>query len=255
MQKKFVLPLLFFALLLKTISSYAQGPEEVPADSARTPEEHRFGFIDANGYYDTRDWSTFTLNYLAILNKRLVYFAFINYQQGSLDPTKIDDFDSYYSEHNLTYTPFMKIPIDINVQFVSIAGAGNDKIRFAPSWRVHNTPILDKLCKAVNLTYGINFHVIQLGYDPPLDDFTWQMEHFYKFNILPTLTHNRLYLSGFADHTMGGPIAKGLVMEHQVGVRLVDQFYAVCEYRHFSYFPDKYKDGFGLGVEYLILFK
>ena len=129
------------------------------------------------------------------------------------------------------------------------------KLRFAPSWRIHDTPVIDKFFKSINLKWGINFHVVQLGYHFPLNDFTWQMEHFYKLDIAPKLLNNRVYISGFADHTMGGPIAKGLVMEHQAGIRLIDNFYAVAEYRHFSYFPTQYRNGWGLGLEYLIVFK
>ncbi len=256
MQKKSFLPFLFLLFLIKTSDSYSQGEAEAPVDSAVVQPQRRFGFMDANVYYDTREVSTFTLNYLAILNKRLVYFAFINYQQGAIAKVKkLDDFDFFYSEHNLTYTPFLKIPIDINVQTVFIGGSGNDKLRFAPSWRVHNTPFLDKVCKKLNLSYGINFHILQFGYHPPLDDFTWQMEHFYRFSILPKLTGNRIYLSGFADHTMGGDIAKGLVTEHQLGIRLFDEFHAVAEYRYFSYFPEPYREGLALGLEYVVLFK
>jgi hypothetical protein len=236
---------------------YAQGQEEVPVDSLKVPEEHRFGFMDLNGYYDTRKGSTFTINYLAILNKKLAYFSFINYQQGAFNAEYLGDFDFFYSEHNLTYSPFnnRKIPFDINVQAVIIGGGKNDKLRLAPSWRVHDTPGLGRILKKIHLSYGINFHVVQFGFNAPLDDFTWQMEHFYKLDIAPKLTNNRLYISGFADHTMGGKIARGLVMEHQFGLRLIDNFYAVAEYRHFSYLPEKYQDGFGLGFEYLILFK
>ena len=211
--------------------------------------------MDFNGYYDNRGGSTFTINYLAILNKRLSYFSFINYQQGGFEVKNLNDFDFFYSEHNLTYSPFNKIPIDINVQAVLIGGEKNDKLRLAPSWRVHNTPVIDKFFKKINLAYGINFHVLQFGFHPPLDDFTWQIEHFYKLDILPEKLNNRGYISIFADNTMGDEIAKGLVMEHQLGVRLWDQFYAVAEYRYFAYFHEKYQSGVGVGLQYLVLFK
>lgn len=257
MQKKLLLPLLFLFMLIKTSVSLAQGPEEVPADSAKTPEEHRFGFIDANGYYDSRSASTFTVNYLALINKRLAYFSFINFQQGEPgDVSSLTTFDFFYSEHNLTYTPFLKLPIDLNVQMVMVSLPKSTKWRLAPSLRVHDVWGIKPFFKKIHMTYGINFHVVQFGNEFPLDDFTWQMEHFYKIDIAPKLTRNRVYISGFADHTFGGPLSKGLVMEHQLGIRLIDQFYAVAEYRHFSYYADpKYKDGFGVGLEYLVLFK
>ena len=244
--------LLFFSNISLTL---AQADEATPVDSNKVAESHRFGFMDLNGYYDNRGGSTLSINYLALLNKKLAYFSFINYQQGGFDLTNVDDFDFFYSEHNLTYSPFKKLPIDLNVQAVFVGGEKNDKLRLAPSWRVHNTPGLDKFFKSINMTYGINFHLFQLGADAPVDDFTWQMEHFYKIDIAPKKLNNRLYLSGFADHTMGGKLAKGLVTEHQLGVRLFDQFYAIGEYRYFSYFPEKYKSGLGLGLQYLVLFK
>ncbi len=243
--------LLFFSNISLT---QAQSDEATPVDSNKVAESHRFGFMDANGYYDTRGGSTLSINYLALLNKKLAYFSFINYQQGGFDIDKPNDFDFYYSEHNLTYSPFKKLPFDINVQAVFIGGEKNDKLRLAPSWRVHNTPGLDKFFKSINMSYGINFHIAQFSASPG-DDFTWQMEHFYKIDIAPKKLNNRLYISGFADHTMGGEFSKGLVMEHQLGIRLIDQFYAVGEYRYFSYLPDKYKSGMGLGLQYLILFK
>lgn len=255
MKKISLLPFLFVLLFLPARQSNAQGEVETPADSMKTPEEHRFGFMDINAYFDSRDWSTLTINYLALINPRLAYFSFINFEQGSLEPEQLDDISAFYSEHNLTYTPFKKIPIDLNVQVALSSGPKTSKMRLAPSWRVHDTPIIGKFLKAINLSYGINFHVVQLGYDAPLSDFTWQMEHFYRLDVAPTVLDNRIYISGFADHTIGGPLSKGVVTEHQLGVRLVDAFYLVGEYRYFSYLPDKFKNGIGMGLEYVILFK
>jgi hypothetical protein len=259
MQNKLFLPLLFLFFLVKTSDSFSVGGKEAPADSTPvTPpaEQHRFGFMDANAYYDTRDASTISINYLALLNKRLSYFAFVNFQQGA--PGKVPNiwnFDFFYSEHNLTYTPFLKIPIDINAQMVMVSLPNSTKFRFAPSLRVHDIWGIKNFFKKINLRYGINFHVVQFGNEFPLDDFDWQMEHFYRWDILPKLTKNRIYISGFTDHTFGGPMSAGVVGEHQLGIRLFDQFYAVAEYRYFSYFPDQYKEGVGLGLEYCVLFK
>lgn len=256
MKKNLLLSLLFSIIFFNANHTQAQEQTSVPVDSVKTPEEHRFGFIDVNAYYDTRHASTITINYLALLSKRLSYFSFVNFQQSAPgDVQHLNAFDFFYTEHNLTYTPFKKIPIDVNVQLVMLSLPNSTKLRFAPSWRIHDTPVIDKFFKSINLKWGINFHVVQLGYNFPLNDFTWQMEHFYKLDIAPKLLNNRLYISGFADHTMGGPIAKGLVMEHQAGLRLFDNFYAVAEYRHFSYFPTQYRNGWGLGLEYLVVFK
>lgn len=254
MKKSLILSLTYLLFFSNLSLTCAQSSDATPVDSNKVAQLHRFGFMDLNGYYDTRGGTTLSINYLAILNKKLSYFSFVNYQQGGFGIDKPNDFDFFYTEHNLTYSPFKKLPFDINVQGVFIGGEKNDKLRIAPSWRVHSTPGLDKFFKSINMTYGINFHVLQFSATPN-DDFTWQMEHFYMINIAPKKLNNRLYLSGFADHTMGGKLSKGLVMEHQLGARLFDQFYAVAEYRYFSYLPDKYKSGMGLGLQYLILFK
>ena len=262
MQKKSFLPFLFLLFLIKTSDSYSQGEAEATLDSSEVKEQHRFGFIDINGYYDTRKASTLSINYLAILNKKLAYFSFINYQQSGLgDYNKggLTNLDFFYTEHNLTYTISKKLPFDLNFQMVmlSLGGTGfkSTKFRLAPALRVHDVWGISPFFKKIHLNWGINFHIVQFGNQFPLDDFKWQIEHFYRLEIAPKLTKNRIYISGFADHTFGGPMSAGLVMEHQLGVRIYDQFYAVAEYRHFSYYPDPYKDGVGLGLQYLILFK
>lgn len=254
MKKNLTLVIVSFIFLSNIRLAIAQNDTATPVGSTKVAESHRFGFMDFNGYYDTRKGTTLSINYLAILNKKLSYFSFINYQQGAFEIEKPNDFDFFYSEHNLTYSPFKNLPIDLNVQAVIVGGEKNDKIRFAPSWRVHNTPGLDKFFKSINMSWGINFHLLQFS-AAPKDDFTWQMEHFYKIDIAPKKLNNRVYISVFADHTLGGELSKGLVMEHQIGVRLFDQFYAVGEYRYFSYLPDKYKSGLGLGIQYLVIFK
>jgi len=245
----------YFLLLCLIISLFSVKLSVQAQDKPVDPAVNRFGFIDVNAYYDTRDATTLSINYLAVFNHGLSYFSFINYDQSFFEAQDKADFAGIYSEHNLTYSPFKKLPIDFNVQFVIMSGEKNDKIRFAPSWRVSSTPGISEFFKKIGLSWGINFHVLQLQSKDDPDDMTFQMEHFYRWNILPEKLNNRVYISGFADHTLAGKNAKGLVTEHQLGIRLVDSFYAVAEYRHFSYFPKGYQNGVGFGLEYEIMFK
>ena len=244
---------LFCGPMFPPNSAFAQGEPVVPADSAEVPAFNRFGLIDINGYYDTRDATTFTINYLAVLSKKLTYFSFINYQQFSFTDMN-NDFNDFYSEHMLYYNPLKTIPFDLMVQGVFMGGQRNDKLRFAVNWRAHHTPWLGDILRKYNIKYSAVFHFAQFGYDAPLDDFTWQIEHVYSIQILPKQTGQRIYISGFADQTMGGEIARGVISETQLGVRLVDQLHAVAEYRYFGYFPAEFRHGLGLGLQYLVLF-
>ena len=245
--------MIFFGLFLPPNSVFAQGEPVVPADSAEVPEFNRFGFIDLNGYYDTRDASTFTINYLAVLSEKLTYFSFINYQQFGFSDRN-DDFNDFYSEHMLYYSPVKSLPFDLMMQGVFMGGKRNDKLRLAVNWRAHHSPWIGEILRQYNIKYSAAFHFAQFGYDAPLDDFTWQIEHVYSIQILPKQTGQRIYISGFADQTMGGDIARGVISETQLGVRLVDQLHAVAEYRYFGYFPEEFRHGLGIGLQYLVLF-
>lgn len=240
---------MFFTLFF--VPSSLVNAQEKPVD----PAISRFGFIDVNAYYDTREATTLSINYLAVFNNGLSYFSFINFDQNFFEADEKTDFSSFYTEHNLTYSPFKKLPFDLNMQFVFMSGEQNDKLRFAPTWRVSSTPGINKFFNKIGLSWGINFHVLQFQSKHDQDDMTFQMEHFYKWNILADKLDNRVYIAGFADHTLAGKNAKGLVTEHQLGIRLFDSFYAVAEYRHFSYFPKDYQNGVGFGVQYEVMFK
>lgn len=250
-----ILPVLwmFFLSVVSNNAVYAQGKAKIPVDSAEVAEFNRFGFIDLNAYYDTRDATTFTINYLSVLSERLTYFSFINYQQFSFTGDN-DDFNDFYSEHMLYFSPVKKLPFDLVSQAVFMGGSRNDKLRLGINWRAHDTPWLGEILRKLNIRYAPAFHLLQLGYQQPLDDFTWQIEHVWSVQILPKLTNRRIYLSGFADQTIGGEIARGLISETQLGFRIVDQFYAVAEYRYFGYFPEEHRHGVGLGLQYMVLF-
>src|SRR6185436_1204787 len=106
---------------------------------------------------------------------------------------------------------------------------------------------LQKIFNAVGLFYVL--HVYPLQFDA-LDGYNWQMEHFFALNVLPQLLGNRVYASGFADHNLG-PDGSDWVTETQLGIRLIQQLYAVTEYRHNEFVTDQ--DGLAFGAEYKIL--
>lgn len=237
----------------KQSSTYFSEEKEtlVKTDTVVTPAEtkdaakDRFGLIDINGYYDSREATTLTINAFANITSNLSYFGFVNFDQSDFSDNN-DDTSTYYSEQNLTYFPFKKIPVGLNMQAVLIGGLKNDDLRFAAQWDVSRTPGIDKFMKKIHLTYGINFHVLNFGYQ---DDMKFQMEHFYRWDAIP----NRVYVSGFMDHTIGNSAAEGIVTEHQIGIRLYDQIHLIGEYRYNEYLPKK-NSGFAFGLEYVIQF-
>ena len=67
---------------------------------------------------------------------------------------------------------------------------------------------------------------------------------------------NRLYLSGFIDHTFNQDLPDGYpsspaVWETQLGYEIVDNFYAIAEYRINQYNRNDVNN-LALGLEYLI---
>jgi len=171
-----------------------------------------------------------------------------------ISPKASDKFSLYakdfYTEQNLTWAPPGTKPIAWNIQWNLRSPDNNDRLRLAPQWLVHQTPVLDRILGALNLTYKINFHVVQWD-DETHGDYVWQMEHVYRVNVFPGWFDNRVYMSGFVDHTFGGPNNPAVVTEHQIGLRVIDNWYAIAEYRRNEYRKGN-EDSLGLGVEYKI---
>lgn len=226
-----------------------QGP--LPTWVENSSEAER-GFIDFNVYFDTENYSVATANIGAKLPNNFSYFSLNNFFNAFGD-SDYTEFESLYSEQNLTWSPPETSPIAWNIQWNVRSGADNDRLRLAPQWLLHKTPGLKDLFKFLNMTYKINFHAVQWD-DETHGDYVWQMEHVYYASIFPELFDDRIYLSGFADHTFGGPNNPALVTEHQLGVRVIDNWYAVAEYRRNEYRKGN-EDSLGLGVEYKILFR
>ena len=99
-------------------------------------------------------------------------------------------------------------------------------------------------------SFSINIFPLQLD---SVDGFNWQIEYFYRFQILLSIFLDRVYLSGFADQNLDSRGDSKWVTQHQLGVQIVSQFFAVAEFRYNELLPSK-KEGMGLGLQYVILF-
>ena len=222
---------------------YGQQKDETPKVS---------GFIDFNGYYDTREFSVLTYNILVNLPKRFQYFSLTNYQSSSKSP----DLDSNFAEHNLRWGMGNNIPLDLTLQYVLRNGANNDDVRLGFRWKVNQTKGLKNFFKKLNMSYSMNPMLVQFR-RRSATKYATQIEHVYAFLIAPKIFGKRLYLGGFADQNVvynnNGGVSFKWVSEHQLGFRLVNRLFAVLEYRINDYFlTDKY--GLGYGLEYKILF-
>ena len=216
--------------------------------SAQDIEKHKTtGFLDFNGYYDTREFSVITINILAKLPNRFQYFSLTNYQSASHS----SDLESFYSEHNLRWQIKKDCPLDLTYQFVMRQGTGNDDFRLGVRWRLSNTPKLAAVFKKLNMSYSINPMLIQFRVNTHTKYMT-QTEHVYRIKLYK----DRVYLGGFADQNfvyINNNISFKWVTEHQLGIRIIDQLYAVAEYRINEFLTSEYT-GLGYGIEYKVKF-
>lgn len=237
---------LFFLFIFALPSSTAI------CQSEKTPSSPISGFIDFNFYYDTRDFSVLTYNILANLPKRFQYFSLTNYQstKGSFD------LNTLYAEHNLRWSLHKNKPIDLTLQYVMRGGEDNDDFRLGLRWRAHAAKKLSSFFKKINLSYSINPMFIQFRRNTALKYMTI-IEHVYRINIAPKKLDRRIYVGGFLDQNFiyngRGGLSFKWVAEHQIGLRLIDELYAILEYRiNDFYAKDNY--GLGYGLEYKIVF-
>ncbi|MDP7017496.1 MAG: hypothetical protein QGG36_16950 [Pirellulaceae bacterium] len=213
-----------------------------------TPPHRNTGFIDFNTYWDTRDSAVTTFNVGAKLAHDFEYFQLLNldspYGSGTYD------WASYYTEINLrrrvakdhAYLSYL----DWTAQYADGNGP-RGVLRLGVKCRFHDAPgpIGYVIKDVLKLKYAINFHLIET------DGSGWQMEHTYRRSFL----NNRIYIAAFADHNINdGGRSFSWVTEHQVGVRVIDQWHVVAEYRLKTFAPPGFKSGWGLGLEYVIRF-
>jgi hypothetical protein len=205
------------------------------------------GFLDFNGYYDSRDYTVFTYNILAKLPHRLEYFSLTNYQGSESN----SDVNNFYAEHNIRFGLVDSKPLDATMQYVIRSGIKNDKQRLGIRWRIHHTKLLKSAMEKCRFSYSINPMFVEFGVGN-MPKFMNTIEHVYNIQLIP----NRLYLGGFADQNMisvDSKIIANWVSEHQLGYRLIDQFFAVVEYRINEYERPQ-STGLGFGVEYKIVY-
>ncbi|WP_286873142.1 hypothetical protein [Spongiibacter sp.] len=211
------------------------------------------GFLDFNFYpylSDVDNDNVFTLNIAASLPNRFSYFSLTNIGNQPED-NEFSDTTTYYTEQNLRWKVTDTAPIDLTVQGNMRSGEDNDRLRLGFRWRLNDTAFLSPFFKAINLSYSINFHAVQID-DVEAD--VWQMEHVFAM-AFPYLT-DRLYLAGFIDHTFNEDLPDEVpsdpaVAEVQLGLRLVENFYAIAEWRLNQYRRSDVNN-LALGVEYKI---
>ena len=136
--------------------------------------------------------------------------------------------------------------LDWTAQYADGSGP-QGTLRLGIKWRFQNTqgPIGHFFEDVLKLKYSVNFHLLET------DGTGWQMEHVYR----RTFFDKRIYIAGFVDHNINnGGRNSAWVTEHQVGLRLFDQWHAIAEYRYSSFAPSQYKSGWGFGLEYVIRF-
>ncbi|WP_417449221.1 hypothetical protein [Kordiimonas sp.] len=210
-------------------------------------------FLDLNAYpvlTDTSHDNYFTVNAGATFGHGLSYFSLNNFGKRAGGSGMPDD-DAFYSEQNLRWNVMRSLPLDLTVQMNFRSGENNDRYRLGVRWRLNDTGVLSDIFSALNLVYAINVHVVQFDHEEP---YVWQMEHAFRMTF-PALS-DRLYLAGFVDHTFNQRLpesfpARPIVGEAQAGIRIVDQLFAVAEYRINEYRRSEV-DNLALGLQYKI---
>lgn len=212
------------------------------------------GFIDVNVYpylSDVESDNTLTINIAAKLQHRFSYFSLTNLSnQDNAD--ELEDTRGFYSEQNIRWQVSSTSPIDLTLQMNFRSGDDNDRHRLGFRWRLNNTSGLDTFFKRINLGWSVNFHVLQFDREDPN---VWQMEHVFKLKF-PYLS-DRLYLAGFIDHTFNQDLpddipSSPMVGEAQLGFRVIENLYAVCEYRVNEYRRADVNN-IAVGVEYKLV--
>lgn len=211
------------------------------------------GFIDINLYGYLSDFETdsvATINAAATLPNRFSYFSLTNFiNQSGTD--ELQDTTGYYTEQNIRWQIREGSPLDLTAQFNFRTGVDNDRHRLGFRWRLNDTDFLRDFMAKINLSWAVNFHLYQWDSEP---GHVWQIEHSYRMTF-PYIS-NKLYLSGFIDHTFNQTLPSGypsdpVVWETQIGYELFENFFAITEYRINEYNRSDVNN-LAAGLEYLI---
>jgi hypothetical protein len=198
----------------------------------------------------TDDDNYLTINAFSTLGSRFSYFSLSNF--GRRDrPGGEGRKDTFYTEQNIRFKIAPSSPFDLTAQFNFRSGDRNDRHRLGLRWRLNDTRGLQDFFRSINLSYAVNLHFLQFDHE---DAYVVQLEHAF-FMKFPALS-DRLYLSGFMDHTFNQDLPEGfpgspIVMEIQGGVRLFDRFHAIAEYRINDYRRGDVTN-LALGVQYKV---
>lgn len=211
------------------------------------------GFLDFNVYpylSEVKGDNTVTINIAATLPNRLSYFSLINLSNQSSEGA-LQDTENFYTEQNLRWQINKSSPLDLTLQMNFRSGQDNDRHRLGFRWRISHTDLFGDLFSTLNLSWSINFHLLQIDNEDPQ---VWQMEHVFRMTF-PYLT-DRLYLAGFIDHTFNQDLPANLpsspiVGEAQVGLRIIENLYVIGEYR-INQYRTADEANVAVGVEYKI---
>lgn len=209
--------------------------------------------IDFNLYpylSDIESDTVYTLNIAANLQHGFSYFSLSNFSNQS-QTGELGDINAFYTEQNIRWRMGERMPLDLTVQLNFRSGEDNDRHRLGFRWRLNDTPGLQGIFDYAHLAYSLNFHVVQFD---DVDADVWQIEHVFRLS-LPQISE-RLYLAGFIDHTFNEDLpanipSNPIVGEAQLGVRLVENLYAVTEYRVNQYRRTDVNN-IAAGLEYII---
>lgn len=224
---------------------------------AEAPPAGLPGYIDANGYYDTRGFTTVTINSFAVLPRGFSYFAFVDYT-NDFDAPELADSSSFYTEQNVQWGRWMSSPLELHLQWGLGAAVGYDIPDVARvGARIHARPthavgrFFDRIHLFATLTY---FPYVQyLAFERP-NAWESQISFFYRLEPFADRIDHRIYLQGWGDFDFR--TGKGLldvITEHQIGIRLAGEFYAIAEFRHASFMAKT--TGVGFGLEYRMRFE
>jgi hypothetical protein len=211
------------------------------------------GVIDINVYpylSDVETDSVATINVAANLPNRFSYFSLTNFSNQE-SSSELQDAVGFYTEQNVRWQVADESPLDLTLQLNFRSGVDNDRHRLGVRWRMNDTSALTEFFQTINLSWAVNFHLLQLDSE---DAQVWQMEHSYRMTF-PSLS-KRLYLAGFIDHTFNQDLPAGhpqrpVVSETQLGYELMENFYAVAEYR-INQYNRQDVNNIAVGLEYLI---
>lgn len=209
------------------------------------------GFVDFNGYWDSRDFYVLTYNISLTGEGPFQYFSLTNYQS----PKESFNLETFYAEHNLRWKVLKNVPLQMTAQYV-IRNAKEDHVRLGVKWNLHQSKLLKSTLEQLNLRYSINPMFIDWGAADGVH-YATTIEHVFFVKIAPNLLNDRLYMGGFADQNLrtdqNGNVQCTLVSEQQLGVKLTKGFYAVVEYR-INEFVTAEPKGIGYGIEYKVTF-